>query len=412
MQRQEIRSLADLAGEGTRVLTTLVRDTHSGIARRVFDAVGPVAKPVEAIHNTTAAATYYAVDRALRGALRGAGHLAAGARGSDDTDEEPVESNPRVAGVIAALNGIYGDELTERGNGFALTMQVRRHGRPVTLDADGLAAAFPQATGRVAVFVHGWCMTERSWWRAPRDGDSADPYGQRLHRDLGFSPVYLRYNTGLHISDNGKALAGMIETLRARWPVPVEEIALIGHSMGGLVARSACHYGTEHRHGWPDAVRHVVCLGSPHLGADLEKGVNAASWALAQLPETEGLAWFLNARSSGTKDLRYGALLDEDWSECDPDEFLRDRCHEVPFLPGAVYHFVATTAGPSAVGAVLGDRLVRSESASGVGRSRRVPFEPDHGLTLTGLHHFDLLNHAAIYDKLRDWLGRPPEPTG
>ncbi|MCV7381273.1 hypothetical protein BST11_20095 [Mycobacterium alsense] len=410
MREHEIRSLADLAGEGTRVLTTLVRDTHSGIARRVFGAVGPVSKPVEVIHNTTAAATYHAVDRALRGALRGAGHLFAETRGDDDSDS--VEAHPRVAGFIAALNGIYGDELTQRGNGFALTMQVRHHGRPVALDADGVAAAFPHATGRVAVFVHGWCMTERSWSRPPRDGGVEGPYGARLQADLGFTPVYLRYNTGLHISDNGKALAGLIDRLRALWPVPVEEIALVGHSMGGLVARSACHYGTEHRHRWPDAVRHVVCLGSPHLGADLEKGVNAASWALARLPETEGLAWFLNARSSGTKDLRYGALLDEDWSECDPDEFLRDRCHEVPFLPGAVYHFVASSAGPRAVGAILGDRLVRPTSASGVGRSRRVPFEPDHGLTLTGLHHFDLLNHAAVYDKLRHWLGTEREPLG
>ncbi len=405
MQRQEIRSLADLAGEGTRVLTSLVRDTHSGIARRVFGSIGPVSKPVEVVHNTTAAATYAAVDRALRAALRGAGALAAEARGSDD--DETVQSDPRVAGFIAALNGIYGDELTERGNGFALTMQMRRRGKPIAMNTNDIAAAFPEATGRIAVFLHGWCMSESSWWRRPRDGEEMSPYGARLRDELGFTPVYLRYNTGLHISDNGKSLAALLDRLRAMWPVPVEELALIGHSMGGLVARSACHYGTEHQHDWPHYVRHVVCLGSPHLGADLEKGVNAASWALARLPETEGLAAFLNARSSGTKDLRYGALLDEDWCDGDPDEFLRDRCNEVPFLPHAVYHFVATSAGPGAVGAVLGDRLVRHHSASGNGRTRQVPFDPDHGLTLTGLHHFDLLNHAEIYGKLREWLGRP-----
>lgn len=404
MQRQEIRSLADLAGEGTHVLTSLVRDTHSGIARRVFGSIGPVSKPVEIVHNTAAAATYYAVDRALRAGLRGAGALAAEARGSDD--DETVEADPRVAGFIAAVNGIYGDELTERGNGFALTMQVRRRGNPIALDANDIAAAFPEATGRIAVFLHGWCMTESSWWRRPRDGEEASPYGARLRDELGFTPVYLRYNTGLHISDNGKSLAALIDRLQARWQVPVEELALIGHSMGGLVARSACHYGTQHQHGWPDAVSHVVCLGSPHLGADLEKGVNAASWALARLPETEGIAAFLNARSSGTKDLRYGALLDEDWCDGDPDEFLRDRCNEVPFLPHAVYHFVATSAGPGAVGAVFGDRLVRHHSASGNGKTRKVPFDPDHGLTLTGLHHFDLLNHAEIYAKLRHWLGQ------
>lgn len=403
MQRHEIRSLADLAGEGTRVLTTLVRDTHSGIARRVFGAVGPVSKPVEVVHNTAAAATYHAVDRAVRGALRAAGELAAETRGSDE--DETVEANPRVAGVIAALNGIYGDELTDRGNGFALTMQVRHRGKPVAMNGPDLAAALPRATGRIAVFVHGWCMTEMSWWRRPREGEEVKSYGARLRDDLGFTPVYLRYNTGLHISDNGKSLASQLDRLRELWPVPVEEIALVGHSMGGLVIRSACHYGTQHEHRWPEAVGHVVCLGSPHLGADLEKGVNAASWALARLPETRALSSFLNARSSGTKDLRYGALLDEDWSECDPDEFLRDRCNEVPFLPHATYHFVATSAGPGALGAVLGDRLVRPHSASGAGKSRQIPFDPDHGLTLTGLHHFDLLNHADIYAKLHAWLG-------
>jgi pimeloyl-ACP methyl ester carboxylesterase len=410
VQRQEIRSLVDLAGEGTRILTTLVRDTHSGIAERVFGAIGPVSKPVEVVHNTIAAATYYAVDRGVRASLRGAGELAAEVRGSDE--DETVQSHPTVAGVIAALNGIYGDELTNRGNEFALTMQIREHGKPVAMNAASVAAAFPEATGRIAVFVHGWCMTEMSWRRRPRDGEGALPYGTRLHSDLGFTPVYLRYNTGLHISDNGKALATLIDELQAMWPVPVEEIALIGHSMGGLVIRSACHYGAGRPYGWPDAVRHVVCLASPHLGADLEKGVNAASWVLARLPETRAVSSFLNARSSGTKDLRYGALLDEDWSECDPDEFLRDRCHEVPFLPGAVYHFVATSAGPGAVWVILGDRLVRPHSASGVGKSRQVPFERAHGLTLTGLHHFELLNHTAIYAKLHEWLSGSARQTG
>ena len=404
MQRQQIRSLADLAGEGTRILTTLIRDTHSGIAWRVFGAIGPVSKPVELIHNTTAAVTYYAVDRAVRASLHGAGELAAEACGSDEDDA--VESRPPVAGVIAALNGIYGDELATRGNGFALTMQIRQRRKSVAMNAAAIASAFPKATGRIVVFIHGWCMTDTSWWRLTRDAEISRPYGARLRSDLGFTSVYLRYNTGLHISDNGKALAALMNQLQTLWPVPVEEIALVGHSMGGLVVRSACHYGAQQQHGWPDVVRHVVCLGSPHLGADLETGVNAASWVLARLPETEALSSFLNARSAGTKDLRYGALLEEDWCECDPDEFLRDRCHEVPFLPGAVYHFVATSAGPRAVGVILGNHLVRPNSASGVGKSRQVPFEPAHGLTLTGLHHLDLLNHAAIYAKLREWLSQ------
>lgn len=102
------------------------------------------------------------------------------------------------------------------------------------------------------------------------------------------------------------------------------------------------------------------------------------------------------------KDLRFGSCLDEDWCDADLDEFLRDRCQEVPFLPGATYHFVATTAGPPLIGALVGDHLVRSKSAAGQGKSRSIPFESAHGLTLTGLNHFDLLNHPRIYAQLQD----------
>jgi len=402
VRRHEIRSLADLAGEGTRVLTALVRDMHSGIAGRVFDSVGPASKPVQVIHDAIAAITYPVVDGAVRGSLRGAGALAAEAWSNDDDDT--IQAHPAAGCAIAAVNGIYGDQLTKRRNGFALTMQIHRHRRPVALTADSIAKAFPAAAGRIVVFVHGWCLTELSWWRRPRTG-AALPYGTRLRTDLGFTPVYLRYNTGLHISQNGQNLAELLNQLHTLWPTQVEQIVLVGHSMGGLVARSACHYGLQHEQPWTGDVRHVVCLGSPHLGADLEKGVNVASWALAQLPETRGLASFLNARSAGVKDLRFGALLDEDWRDADPDEFLQDRCHEVPFLPKAVYHFVATSAAPRAVGLLVGDSLVRPRSAAGRGRSRQVPFESAHGLTLTGLHHFDLLNHPSIYDKLSEWLG-------
>jgi pimeloyl-ACP methyl ester carboxylesterase len=405
VQRTDIRAVGDLAGEASSLVTTLVRGMHAGIAGRVFGSIGPPAASTRVIHDGLTRAIYGGVDRGIRGATQAAGVLAAELWGNEG--DEALESGSTSAAVIAAVNGLLGDELTERDHPLAGAMAIRRRGKVVPPTADSLAAAFPSATSRVVVFVHGWCLTEGSWSRRAREGgedQDSRSYGRRLHDDLGFSPVQLRYNTGLHVSVNGRALAELLERLHTDWPVPITELVLVGHSMGGLVARSACHYGAEQQHRWADAVSHVVCLGSPHLGADLEKGVSVASWALAQFPETRAIATFLNTRSDGVKDLRFGACLDEDWHDADPDEFLRDRCHEAPFLPHATYHFAAATVTPPLLGLVAGDHLVRPRSASGRGRSRRIPFEEEHGLTLTGLNHLDLLNHPLVYAKLRDWL--------
>jgi len=407
MQRSDIRAVGDLAAEASSVLTTLVRGMHAGIAGRVFGSIGPAATPTRVIHDGLTQAIYGGVDRGLRGATRAASVVAAEIWGNE-ADEALESRTDSVAAAIAAINGIYGDELTDHANPLAGAMTIRHDGTSVALTADALSATFPAATGRVVVFTHGWCLTERSWLRRPRQGDDHHSYGERLHADLGFTPITLRYNTGLHISVNGRTLAEILDLLHDQWPVPITELVLVGHSMGGLVARSACHYGAEQQLGWIDAVSRVVCLGSPHLGADIEKGVNAASWALAKLPETRSIAAFLNARSDGVKDLRYGACVDEDWRDADPDEFLRDRCQETPFLPHATYHFVSSTVAPSLLGIIAGDHLVRPKSAAGQGKSRSIPFDAAHGLTLSGLHHFDLLNHPSVYAKLREWLTQSP----
>jgi pimeloyl-ACP methyl ester carboxylesterase len=405
MQRGDIRAVGDIAGEASSVLTTLVRGMHAGIAGRVFGSIGPTAAPTRVIHDGLTRAIYGSVDHGIRGATQAVGAVAAEIWGNDG--DAALESRGGSAAVIAAVNGLLGDQLTQRDNPLAGAMVIRDLGKPVPLTADSLATAFPMATGRIVVFIHGLCLTERSWSRRPREGSEGKDtrsYAERLRDDLGFSPILLRYNTGLHVSVNGRTLAEMLDRLHAHWPVPITELVLVGHSMGGLVARSACHYGAQQRHRWTDAVSHVVCLGSPHLGADLEKGVNIASWALARLPETRAIATFLNTRSNGVKDLRFGALLDEDWSDADPDEFLKDRCQEAPFLPHATYHFVAATVAPPLLGMITGDHLVRPHSAAGRGKVRRIPFETEHGLTLTGLNHLDLLNHPLVYAKLRDWL--------
>jgi pimeloyl-ACP methyl ester carboxylesterase len=405
----DIEAIGELAGEALAAGGGFIKEMHEGIAGRPFGVLGPAAAPVRFVHDGVSRAVYGGVRGALRGGARGGASLLAHRSG----DEGPaLAATPAGSLALGAVNGLYGNHLTERGNRLAFGMAFRRHGEDVALTDEGIATAFPDATSRIAVFVHGLFGDEDNWRLFPLRGarPGRRTYGERLQDELSFTPVALRYNTGLRISQNGRELARLLDDLVAGWPVAVEEIVLVGHSMGGIVVRSACHYGEQDARRWTTAVRHVFSLGSPHFGADLEKGVNVLSWGFGRLRETRAFATFLNARSVGIKDLRYGACVDEDWSECeDPDEFLRDRCTEVPFLPDANYYFIGATLMDGPVGSALGDLLVRIPSASGRGngRGRSIPFEADNGHELTGLTHMDLLNHPAVYEQMRTWITRP-----
>jgi pimeloyl-ACP methyl ester carboxylesterase len=371
MLPSEVRATGDLAGMAVGGAARFIKDAHLGIASRPFGALGMLGAPVRTVHDRVSGAAYDLVYKALAAPPRALARLTPG-------NGVPAANTLRGSLALGALNGAVGDRLAESDSPLALDMTLRGGGD----------------TPRIAVFVHGLGETDDAWALFGRR-----PYGARLEEDLGYAPLYLRYNTGLHISDNGRRLAQVLGETVESWPVPIEEIVLVGHSMGGLVARSACHYGGD----WTRLVRHVFCLGSPHLGAPLEKAANAAAYALARLPETRAVAKVVNGRSVGIKDLRFGSCAEEDWCDCDPDEFMRDRCTEVPFLECATYYFVGATLGRSP-NSVVGDLLVRYPSASGSGRKRRIPFDVDKGMHLGGANHFQLLNHPAVYDQIVSWL--------
>ena len=411
MRASEITAAGELGGEALAGGIELIRAFHAGIASRPFRALGLSAEPVRRIHDGVSTAVYAGVS----GSLRALVHGGARARAATATETEPeLASRPVASIVLGALNGIGGDRLERDQHGFAIRMAMKAAGTPLLTDPAALAAAVGAPSGRLAVFVHGLCETEAAWWLPARKTAPEDRrvYGEVLEHELGFTSVYLRYNTGRHISGNGRELAHNLQALVDVWPVPVSEIVLVGHSMGGLVARSAAHHAAADAptNAWTDRLTHVFCLGTPHLGADLEKGANALSWALRKLPETRPLSTVLNSRSSGIKDLRYGSCLDEDWSDCDPDELLRDRCGEVPFLPHTTYYFIGAALSPGPVGRLLGDLLVRMPSASGAGsgRGRRIPFEVENGSELHGLTHFDLLGHPAVLQQLQLWIAAGP----
>jgi pimeloyl-ACP methyl ester carboxylesterase len=408
----EIQALGELSARAFSGPAGLARDVHGAVARRTFGVLGVLGAPARLVHDGISGAVYRAVGVGLRAPLvAGAGALARTA----PPGAPPLADSRRASLVLGALNGAIGDALARDHADLALELTVRRHGKAVPTDSAALAAAFPDATAKIALFVHGLCETDEAWRLRPvgRSGIERG-YGSRLREELGYTPVYVRYNSGLHVSDNGRRLAEVIEEVVGGWPVGVEEIALVGHSMGGLVARSACHYGEASHHAWTNRVRHVFCLGTPHLGAPLEKAANLAGWALGRVPETRSFAAIVNGRSAGIKDLRFGNCVEEDWCDCDPDEFLRDRCREVPFLPAATYYFIGATLtrdSDNRLARVMGDLFVRFPSASGRGRRRRIPFEIDNGCHMGGLNHFQLLNHPAVYRQIRNWLEAASGPA-
>jgi pimeloyl-ACP methyl ester carboxylesterase len=406
MQWAELQAAGELAGQAIGGMGGLVADMHGAIAGRVFGALGPVGAPVRAVHDGFSSLIYGGVRTALRALPAGGAHVAAL---NAPTAGLSAGDSPRGGLALAVLNGGIGDRLTDDRSPLALGMTVRQDGGDVALEAEEVALTFPTATPRVAVFVHGLIETEDAWVRPPLSNrrPPRPSYGALLRDDLGYTPVWLRYNTGRHVSDNGRALSALLEQLIAIWPVPVEELALVGHSMGGLVARSATHMGELDGAGWVVPLRHVACLGTPHMGAPLEKAANVAGWTLGRLPETRPFANIVNGRSVGIKDLRYGSCAEADWCDCDADELLTDRCGDVPFVDHAGYYYIGATlfrGERHPVGHVLGDLLVRLPSASGKGKKRTIPFEVDRGRHLGGLNHFDLLNHPQVYDQLHTWF--------
>ncbi|MDQ1685016.1 MAG: hypothetical protein QOC82_1753 [Frankiaceae bacterium] len=395
----DIRAAAALAGRGVAATTAMIRDLHVAIARRAFTASGPPATPARLLHDTISTSVYTTVGVAARVAATAAG-VAAAARAAADPSYRPLVERPRGNVALGALNGAWGDWLDRTNSPLALSMSAH-------YDRED-----PQLTGDVSVWLHGLCETDVAWRLGAADhyGDPHSTHGSRLHDEYGLTPVYVRYNTGLHISANGRSLDELLTDLVAGWPTPVKRLTLVGHSMGGLVIRSAAAQGCEKDSPWVPLVKRVVYLGSPHLGAPLEVGAAHATRALRRLAETKPLADALASRSVGIKDLRYGDLLEADWAEvADPDGVRDEPSNCAPLLDGADHYFIGATLGArhdTRVARIVGDALVPFASASGTGRTRKLGLDVERGRHLGGLHHFDLLNHPRVYAVLREWLAR------
>ena len=401
----DLRGAARLATDATAGLTDLVEAVHERVTRipgldsaalngRTRGITGLVYKSIRGVTRLAGGSL-----GALLGLLAPVLHPAARASDTADAAAPPREREA----IVAALNGVLGDYLAASGNPLAIQMTFRYDARPLPLDAAGLAVALPGAGPRLLVLAHGLCMGDRQWRREGHD------HGTALARDLGFTPVYLHYNSGLHISLNGRELARQLEALVAAWPQPVERLVLLGHSMGGLLARSALHHAALAGHTWPARLSDLVFLGSPHFGAPLERAGNWVDVLLGATPYTAPFARLGKVRSAGITDLRHGYLVDEDWVGQDRFARVTDRRHHLPLPDGVRCYAAAATLGAQGgdlKDRLLGDGLVPLDSALGHHRdpARTLAFAEDRQWVGYGMSHLDLLNRPEVCAQLSRWL--------
>ena len=308
--------------------------------------------------------------------------------------QDGIRSTTKATQQIAAgeswplpvLNGVIGDTLAAKNSSLALEMKLLGEAQ----------------SGKICIFVHGMCDSEKAW----KLGGS-DSYSSRIQEDFGFEPLYLRYNTGQHISTNGQQLAQLISELFKNAKTPIEEIIFVAHSMGGLIVRSACYYAEKAEELWVHNVDKIFFLGTPHEGNDYEKLGNLTSNILRVIPNpvTIGISMIANMRSAGIKDLRYGYLRDEDWQFHDPNTLWPRSRHPVSLLTDTKHYIILailTEDLNNRFKQYFGDGVVMTKSAKGL--SQEEDFPADHLRIINGMTHLGLLRDSRVYEQIYRWI--------
>ena len=398
-----------MATDATAGLTDLVEAVHERIAR-----LPGVSAPADSGRTRGITGLIY---KSIRGVTRLVGGSLDALLQVLEPDLTPdlldaAQPSAERAAVLAALNGVLGDYLASSHNPLATPMTLRLAGLPLAQGRDSLRAQLdanptPGSGNKLLVLVHGLCMNDLQWLRQGHD------HGAALAQALGYTPIYVRYNSGLHISLNGRELGRQLALLLADWPQPLERVVLIGHSMGGLVLRSALHQARVGGQPWPGRIDDLVFLGSPHAGAPLERAGNWVDVILGETPYlsryTAPFARLGKLRSAGITDLRFAALLDEDW--VGRDRFARGpaRCQAVPLPTDLRSYAVAASTGQRSgdlQDSLLGDGLVPLASALGKHRdpAHALVFSADRQAIFWDTHHLDLLSSPEVCAQLRQWL--------
>ncbi len=315
-----------------------------------------------------------------------------------------TDSTPEREIFRAVLNGVIGDYLEETKNPLQIKMGFRKNQKEFSLHPEIIKRVYPKVNGKILLLIHGSCMNDALWKRKDHD------HGITLSNALGKTTVYLNYNSGRHISDNGQALNNQLESLIKNWPVPIEDFTILAHSMGGLVARSAVYYGKESKKSWTKKLKKMIFLGTPHHGAPLEQAGNYLDLLLETIPYTKPFARLGKIRSAGVTDLRFGNLITEDWEEIDRFKLESDHRKTIP-LPKSISCYsiagIISKEKSSLTNEWLGDKMVPVKSALGEHKDprRKLKFKKKNTWIAYEHSHVDLLSSKEVFEKLVEWIG-------
>jgi pimeloyl-ACP methyl ester carboxylesterase len=398
---EALRGVARLGFDTVEGVTHIVEGMYRNIAARPM----PLGRAPEGPANGIAGFVHESIRR-VNGAVRHASELALNPVAHQIDRAWPT--GPHREAAIAALNGVCGDYLERSDNSLAIQMRFRvflPRERPVEIYPQPTASADPEFSpgGRLLILAHGLCMNDREWTAREHN------HAQMLAETSGYTPVYLLYNSGRHISTSGREFCAQLAGLLDAWPVAVESITIIGFSMGGLLARSALHIAQQERQAWLGKVDKVAYVGTPHQGVVMERGGYWLQKSATYSPYTAPLSALGRIRSAGITDLRHGNVLDDDWQHHDEHEDNSDHRQSAPLLSGIDHYAIASTLSKQPgerIGKLLGDGLVHPSSAIGSHQNPdlNLAFPEAHTRTFYGLAHLAMLHDPRVAEQLSEWL--------
>ena len=391
----ELQGINRLLVDATIEVTDLVEEMHRRIVHPPFLPSTPIQHLITTIAGVAYKNIRWSTKFIGKGADMALGSLASVMGNIKKTEEREV--------MRSVLNGLIGDHLEKTDNPLKIDMQFRHYGKAFQMDSKNIAEAYPTINGKILLMVHGSCTNDIQWTRKEHN------HGVALAKEFDKTPISLYYNSGRHISSNGQNLNTLLEKLVLHWPVAVEELIIISHSMGGLVARSALHYGQQQQNSWTKNLKKMIFLGTPHHGASLEKAGNYVEVILKAIPYAKPFARLAKIRGAGVTDLRYGNLLDKDWQDMDQHSIQGDRRQHVPLPEQIACYTIAAVAGKetaSKTKKMLGDNLVSIKSALGKHKNptKNLDFKKKHSFIAYENTHLDLLSDAKVYNKIKTWM--------